>query len=119
MVVNRETYRETKLQYFNNLETSKNSKPFWDKCRPYLSKKHAQGDCKTILIEKEEIMTTTNEIVEKETLLVNNDEVAKTFNKHFAETAEKLNTFDWPSNKEESLKNSKTVQVLPKLKITT
>ena len=25
--------RETKLQYFNNFEISKNSKPFWDKCR--------------------------------------------------------------------------------------
>ena len=27
-----ELNRETKLHYFNNLETSKNSKPFWDKC---------------------------------------------------------------------------------------
>ena len=26
---------ETKLHYFNNLETSKSSKPSWDKCRPY------------------------------------------------------------------------------------
>ena len=71
--------RETKLHYFNNLETSKNSKPFWDKCRPYFSKKHAHGDSKIILIEKEEITTNTNEIVEIETLFVNNDEIAKTF----------------------------------------
>ena len=34
-------------------------------------------------------------------LLVNNDEIAKIFNKHFAETVEKLNTFEWPSNNED------------------
>ena len=70
--------RETKLYYLNNLETSKNSKPCWDKCRPHFSNKHIHGDSKIILIEKEEITTNTNEIVEKETLLVNNDEIAKT-----------------------------------------
>ena len=88
--------RETKLQYFNSLET-KASKPFWDKCRPYFSNKHAHGDSKIILIEKE-VTTITNDIVKKETLLVTNDEIAKTFNKHFTETVEKLNTFAWPSN---------------------
>ena len=80
--------RETKLQYFNNLETSKNSN------------KHVNADSKIILDEKEEITTNTNEIVENETLLVTNDEIAKTFNKHFAKTLEKLNTFEWPSNNE-------------------
>ena len=34
-------------------------------------------------------------------LLVNNDEIAKTFNKHFAETVEKLKTFEWSSNNED------------------
>ena len=47
--------RETKLQYFNNLEKSKNSKPFWDKCRPYFSNKHAHGDSKIILTEKKKL----------------------------------------------------------------
>ena len=88
------------ITYFNNLETSKNSKPFWDKCRPYFSKKHAHGDSKIILIEKEEITTNTNEIAEKETLLVNNDEIAKKFNKDFGETVEKLDIFECPSNNE-------------------
>ena len=31
-------------------------------------------------------------------LLVNNDEIAKTFNNHFSETVEKLNTFKWHFN---------------------
>ena len=87
---------EAKLHYFNNLETSKNSKPFWDKCRPHFSNKHVHVDSKIILIEKKEITTNTNEIVQKETLLVNNDKIAKTFNKHFAETVEKLNTLSGP-----------------------
>ena len=65
-----------KLHYFNNLETSKNSKFFLDKCRSNFSNKHAHGDSKIIPIEKEEITSNTNGIVEKETLLVNNDEIA-------------------------------------------
>ena len=107
--------RETKLHYFNNLETSKNSKPFWDKCRPYFSKKHAHGDSKIILIEKEEITTNTNEIVEKETLLVNNDEIAKTFNRDFAETVEKISTFEWPS-KNEGLTKETLTKIIKKFK---
>ena len=89
------------------------------------SNKNVHGDSKILLNEKEEIRTNTNEIVEKETLLANNDEIAKTFDKHFAEMVEKLNTFEWLSNDEDltketltrSLKNSRTIQVLSKLKI--
>ena len=71
--------REMKLQYFNNLEISKNSKSFWDKCRPYFSKKHAHSDSKIILIKKEKNITNTNKIVEKETFLGSIGEIAKTF----------------------------------------
>ena len=77
------------------------SKSFWDKCRPYFSNKDVQGNSKVILIEKEEIITDTNQIVEKETLLVNNHEIAKIFNKHFSETVKEINTFEWHSNNEE------------------
>ena len=41
--------RETKL---TNFETSKNSKPVWDKCRLYFSNKHVHGDSKIVLIAK-------------------------------------------------------------------
>ena len=68
--------RESKTQYFDNIQTSKNSRPFWEKCKPYFSNKHDQGDSKIILIEKENIITNKNEIVQKEILLVNNDELA-------------------------------------------
>ena len=67
-------------------------------CKPYFSNKHVHGDSKIILIENEKITNNSNEVIKKETLLVSNDEIAKTFNKHFAETVETLNTFEWPSN---------------------
>ena len=107
--------RETKLHYFNNLETSKNLKPSWDKCRLYFSNKHVHGDSKIILIEKEEITTNTNDIVQKETLLVNNDEIPKTFNQHFAEMVEKLNTFGLPSNNEDLTEEALT-KIIKKFK---
>ena len=42
--------RDSKLNYFDNIETSKNSKSFWNECKPYCSSKHAHGDSKIILI---------------------------------------------------------------------
>ena len=82
--------RDSKLRYFDNIETSKNSKPklFWNECKPYFSNKNVHGDSKIILIEKEKITNSSNEVIKKETLLVNNDEIAKTFNKHFTETVQ-------------------------------
>ena len=67
--------KERKIEYFENLETSKNSKPFWNKCKPYFSNKHAHGESKTILIEKGKITLISNEVVENEKLIVKNDEI--------------------------------------------
>ena len=51
-------------------------------------------------------------------LLVNNDEIAKTFNNHFSETVEKLNTFKWPFNeKYENIQNEKLTTIIKKFKI--
>ena len=75
--------KEIRIEYFENLETSKNSKPFWNKCKPYFSNKHAHGESKIILIEKENVTLASNEVVENEKLIVKNDEIAKIFNKHF------------------------------------
>ena len=107
--------RESKTQYFDNIQTTKNSKPFWDKCKPYFSNKHAHGDSKIILIEKENIITNKNEVVQEETLLVNNDKISKTFSNHFSETVEKLNTFKWPFNeKYENMQNEKFTTIIKK-----
>ena len=75
--------RESKTQYFDNIQTSKNSNPFWYKCKPYFLNKHTQADSKIILTEKENIIANKNEVIQKETLLVNNDEITKTLNNYF------------------------------------
>ena len=36
--------KKHKKEYFENLNVGTNSKPFWDKCKPYFSNKHAKGD---------------------------------------------------------------------------
>ena len=89
--------KERRIEYFENLEILRSSKPFWSKCKPYFSNKHADGESKIILIEKENVTLTSNEVVEDEKLIVKNDEIAKIFNKHFSETVDKLNIFEWPS----------------------
>ena len=107
--------RESKTQYFDNIQTTKNSKPFWDKCKPYFSNKHAHGDSKIILIEKENIITNKNEVVQKENLQINNDKITKTLNNHFSEVVKKLNTFKLPSNeKYESIQNGKRSTIIKK-----
>ena len=84
----------------DNIETPKNSKPklFWNKI---------------ILIEKEKITNSSNEVIKKETVLVNNDEIAKTFNKHFAETVQTSDTFEWPS-KNTNLLNDQLTAIIKK-----
>ena len=89
--------KERKIEYFENLETSKNSKPFWNKCKPYFSNKHTHGECNIILIEKENVILNNNEVVKNTQLIVKNDEIAKIFNKYFSETVDKLNIVEWPS----------------------
>ena len=43
--------KDWKFQYFENLETSKSSKPFWNKSKPYFSNKHAHEEF-TIILKK-------------------------------------------------------------------
>ena len=48
--------KKDKKEYFENLNVATNPKPFWDKCKPYFSNKHAKGDSNITLIEKGEIL---------------------------------------------------------------
>ena len=62
--------KKYKKEYFENLNVATNSKPFWDKCKPYFSNKHAKGDSNIMLIEKDEI-------------LLKNKKIADVFNSYF------------------------------------
>ena len=55
--------RESKTQYFHDIQISKSSKALWGKCKPYFSNKHAHDDSKNIFIEKENIITNKDEVV--------------------------------------------------------
>ena len=55
--------KERRIEYFKNLKTSKNSKSSWNQCKTYFSNKHAHGVSKTILIEKENVILNSNEVV--------------------------------------------------------
>ena len=63
---------------------------------------------KIILIEKKNVILTSNEVVENEKLIVKNDEIAKIFNKHFSESVDKLNIFEWSSCESEYTENQLT-----------
>ena len=52
-------------QNFDNAETSKSSKLFWNECKPYFSNKQAYGDFKMLLIEKEKIANNSYEAIKK------------------------------------------------------
>ena len=60
---------------------------------------------------KKKILLTIG-VIKKENLLVNNDVIAKTFDKHFAETLEILYTFEWLSNKKDLLNDQLTAIII-------
>ena len=56
--------KKHKKEYFENLNVAANSKPFWDKCKPYFSNKHTKGDSNIMLIEKVEILLKNRKIAD-------------------------------------------------------
>ena len=74
--------KKRKKEYFENVNVATNSKPFWDKCKPYFSYKHAKGDPNIILIEKDEIF-------------LKNKEIADASNSYFDSGTDLLDSFSW------------------------
>ena len=72
--------KEAKFKYFNNLDCKKDTKPFWDKCKPYLSNKHSRGDTNIMLKENGEI-------------LLKNYVIANTFSNFFDSVVKSINLF--------------------------
>ena len=82
--------KQAKLQYFEKVSVGCNSKPFWKACKPYFSNKNSN--------------IQENMLLEKDTLLSKEKDVASNFNKHFGSIADSLNLFSWP---EDSLLSSR------------
>ena len=81
--------KKHKWEYFENVNVATNSKPFWNKCKPYFSNKHAKDDFNIMLIEKDEI-------------LLKNKKIPDILNYYFDSVTDSLDLLSWstqPDNK--------------------
>ena len=69
--------RQSKLDYFNSIYSSKDTKPFWKQCKPYFSNKHAVGDSKIIISD--------------------NELVSEKFNNYLSQIVDSLDLYEFPS----------------------
>ena len=74
--------KKTKLEYFNNFDSSQGIKPSWVKFKPYFSKKLSKADTGIILSEKGDIILKTKEI-------------ANIFNEKFGSIVQSLDLHIW------------------------
>ena len=57
--------RQSKLDYFNSISSSKDTKPFWKQCKPDFCNKHAVGDSNIMLIENDKMILDNESVPEK------------------------------------------------------
>ena len=76
--------KTAKLEYFNNLRLGKDNKPFMEKCKPYFINKHSKADTDIMLNENGE-------------LLLEDKDIANTFNEYFRAILESLDLYKWES----------------------
>ena len=76
--------RQSKLDYFNSISSSKDTKPFWKQCKPYFTNKHAVGDFKIMLIENDK-------------MLLNNQSASEKFNSYFSQIVDSLDLYKFLS----------------------
>ena len=69
--------RQSKLDYFNSISTSKDTELFQKQCKPYFSNKHAVGDFKIMLIENDK-------------MTLDNESVSQNFNNYFSQIVDSL-----------------------------
>ena len=94
--------RKSKLDYFNSISSSKDTKPFWKQCKPYFSNKHALGDSKIMFIENNK-------------MILNNESVPEKPNIYFSQIADSLDLYEFPS-KLSSEYAGKIHNIVPKFK---
>ena len=57
--------RQPKLDCFNSIPSSKDTKPFWKQCKSNFSKKHSLGNSKIMFIENKKMMLDKKSFPEK------------------------------------------------------
>ena len=97
--------KDSKFSYFSNLDIRKESKPFWNACKPYFTNKHSRGDTSIMLVEKEE-------------LILSEKKICSIFNTYFGNIVQSLNLFQWSgsflNNQKLCVKLDKTDQTILK-----
>ena len=76
--------RQSKLDYFNSISSSKDTKPFWKQYKPYFSNKHAADDSKIMLTENDK-------------MILDNESVSEEFNNYFSQIFDSLDLYEFPS----------------------
>ena len=54
--------KDIKYSYFSNLDIRKESKPFWNACKPYFTNKHSGDNTSIMVVEKEELILSEKKI---------------------------------------------------------
>ena len=80
--------RQSKLDYFNSISSSKDTKPFWKQCKQYFSNKHAVGYSHTGVF----IMLTENN-----KMILDNESLSEKFNNYFSQVVDCLDLYEFPS----------------------
>ena len=76
--------RQSKIDYFNSISSSKDTKPFWKQYKPYFSNKRAVGDSKIMLIENDKMISDKESVSEK-------------FNNYFSQKVDSFDLYEFPS----------------------
>ena len=76
--------RQSKIDYFNSISISKDTRPFWKQCKPYFSNKHAVGDSKIMLTENDK-------------MILDNKSVSEKFNNYFSQIVDSVDLLEFPS----------------------
>ena len=76
--------RQLKLDYFNSICSSRDTKMFWKQYKPYFSSKHAVGDSKLMLIENDK-------------MILDNESVSEKFNSYFSQIVDSFDLYEFPS----------------------
>ena len=107
MIHNKLVPLNRQFDYFNSISSSKDTKPFWKECKPYLPNKLAVGDSKLMFIESDNI-------------ILDNESVSEEFNNLFSQIVDSLDLYEFPSEPLMRLtilcQNSKLSLALLKLK---
>ena len=74
--------KDSKYSYFSDLDIRKESKPFWNACKPYFTNKYRKDDTSIMLVEREK-------------LILSEKKICSIFSMYFGNIVQSFNLFQW------------------------